>query len=215
MTIIDGFDPNKDLPFYGDLALLSPEEAFNKASIIFDPKKDLPLYGEAFNKVMNTVANNHKAAFLKEFEMYHNALTLIGKRYHFYAKILKQDIDTIIEYESQIGSVYLFDRAAYASHHCILKGEKLVEKMEKMIKDFLSGCLEKERIAGDCDMSFMNEPFSDCEKTGVCICAGKQKPFMHSCVNDSSILLRDSKTAKEDLGKAMTSFNKRILLEEV
>ena len=192
MRELFGFKSNGMIPF-GEA--MDPEEAVVALGKIIKPE------------VLEKCQNN----FLKSYSTHYQALKMVAERYAFYLEVLKRDPDIMARFGSEIGDKDVEARVSYAIHCCITKGEKLVATLDKKIEEFPAECgkVVSAEESGRYILPDIGPPFSKCEITGVCICekmgrhpGGSKPPYMNSCVGDSTMLLRDEKTAdkrREDI----------------
>lgn len=176
MTRLFGFDSHQ-MPF-------NQAKPVNKA------------WEDAKSIILPEIAARHVEGFTTRYNLNYNALTLLGKRYEFYLGVLREDSEIMEKYREQLGEKLLQERVAFAMQNTYGKAEDIVKKLDSMIKGFPSSCLEIELSRNPIPrVVALGDLPSDCEETGVCICRGKNKPYMSGCIDDLSLLMKNNETA--------------------
>ncbi|MEK7575583.1 MAG: hypothetical protein AAB491_00640 [Patescibacteria group bacterium] len=200
-----GYEAYKLLPF--DKAL-TPQQAWDSVKKFLNPqqeKKDRDIFED------------------EKYDAHFRAYELVKDKYLFFLKILDKDSEIMNKYGKEIDEVELNARVSYAIHNCILKGEELVNKLDEIVGQFLSKRYKKEkdekhkRDLADketnpflkktmlCEIPDIQPSFSycDCEITGVCMCVGKELPYMRNCLgNDLTSLMLGKKSHKKKMQEA-------------
>ena len=160
---------------------------------------------KASRTVKPAIAKKGMDQFKRSYALRYKAINLLGERYNFYLKILEREPEIMEAYGEQIGSAYLNDRVVYAIHHCISKGDELSSRLDSLIADFPSQLSELN------DYISTEPPATDCERTGVCLCEGSNKPYMWGCMpSDYSRLMEDDAAYQKRMHKHMEEVGKDI-----
>lgn len=182
---------------------------FKEENIPFFNMKSLnDAWEQASSVVIPEIAESYRERFERKFNLNNSVLQVLNSRYNFYLQLLDKDPD-IKQYSEEIGETMLTKRVVFALHNTLNKSYEFASEIESIIRKFPSYCLEKE-LAKD-QILFGSLMGSDCEISGVCICRGSKRPYISGCINDSSLLLLDSFTAKSRFNKTMGQIADEVL----
>lgn len=144
--------------------------------------------------------------FLDDYKTYTKAIKLLDQRYSFYISILKGDKESE-RYIKDIGEKQLHERVAFALNNTFIEATNLAEKINSMSFDHYK------KLSNIRDGHYLFEG-SECERSGICLCKGKEKPYMYGCIDDLSLILEDKDTAREhflESAKAAANIMKDVM----